>query len=98
MALVMLLMGSTGADLPGKIYGSSSVNFHEIFGSKYDAILAGNVLNGIIAGGLVAFIYNKFNGTELPSVLGFFSGRRLIPVLCILGILVFGIAYAIVFP
>lgn len=69
-----------------------------MFGGKYDAILANNVLNGIIGGGVVAAIYNRFNGVELPKVLGFFSGKRLIPVLSILGIMFFTIAYAIIFP
>lgn len=98
MSLLTLLMKKSGADLVGKIYANSSVDFGSIFGGKYDAVLAGNVLNGIVAGALVAYIYNKFNGTELPTVLGFFSGRRLIPVLSVLGIMVFAIAYAVIFP
>lgn len=58
MTLLTILMSSGGADLPGKIYAHSSVNFHEVFKigtkDKYDAVLAGNVLNGVIAGCLVA--------------------------------------------
>lgn len=56
------------------------------------------MFTGIFAGGIVAFIYNKFNGIELPSVLGFFSGRRLVPVLAILGTAFLGLAYAMIFP
>lgn len=112
MILLTLIMGSTGADLPNQIYGSisfplagqgdgwseSMTGFHRIFGNKYDAILANNVLNGIIAGGLVAFIYNRFNGVQLPQVLGFFNGRRLVPVLVMLGMMAFGVLWAIIFP
>lgn len=98
MLVLTVLMKSGGADLPGQIYKDSSVKFHDIFGTRYDAVLANNVLNGIIAGSIVAYLYNRFNGTELPTVLGFFSGRRLVPVISVLGIMVFGIAYAIVFP
>lgn len=72
--------------------------FERIFGNSYDKILANNVLNGIIAGSLVAFIYNRFHDVELPKVLGFFSGKRLIPVLVILSMLAFGTLYAIIFP
>ena len=98
MSLVMILIKQSGGDLAHKIYQHSSVDFHTMFGSKYDSLMANNVLTGIIAGSIVAYIYNKFNGTKLPSVLGFFSGRRLIPVMTILVIMIFGIFYAIVFP
>ncbi|WP_128008754.1 PTS transporter subunit EIIC [Mycoplasma sp. ATU-Cv-508] len=109
MALLAVLMRSDGVDLPDKIYGSinfslapgtdaSASGFHRIFGSKYDAILAENVLNGIVAGSLVAWLYNRFNGAVLPKVLGFFSGRRLIPVLSIMSVLILGVAYAVIYP
>ncbi|MCP4336678.1 MAG: PTS transporter subunit EIIC [Mycoplasma sp.] len=75
-----------------------SKGFHSVFTTSYDAVLAGNVLNGILVGAFVAFLYNKFNGIELPSVLGFFSGRRLIPVLSVLGGLIIGLLYAAIFP
>lgn len=98
MTLVMVLNKSDGVDLVGRIYHHSSVDFHGMFGGKFDPIIANNVLTGIIAGSIVAFIYNRFNGAEMPSALGFFSGRRLIPVLTILSILILGIAYAVIFP
>ncbi|MGL4951705.1 MAG: PTS transporter subunit EIIC [Mycoplasma sp.] len=72
--------------------------FHRLFGTSYNSILAQNVLNGIISGGLVAFIYNRFNGIELPKALGFFSGRRLIPILVVLAMLIFGLLWAVIFP
>lgn len=72
--------------------------FIQLFGNSYDKILGQNVLNGILCGCFVAFIYNRFNNIELPKVLGFFSGRRLVPVLTILGMMVFGVLYAIIFP
>lgn len=79
-------------------FQSTLSGFHRIFGNKYDAILSTNVLNGIIAGGAVAFIYNRYNGVELPKVLGFFSGRRLVPVLGLIAVLVFGLVWVIIFP
>lgn len=78
---------------------SSVRGFAALFtGGNYNKILATNVLSGFFAGGLVAYIYNRFQGVQLPSVLGFFSGRRLVPVLAVMGIMTFGILYAIVFP
>lgn len=110
MSLLTLLLSSNGADLPNLIYGKlhfklapgledqTLTGFHRIFGNKYNDILANNVLNGIIAGSFVAYLYNRFNGTSLPKVLGFFSGRRLIPVLAILSILFLSLLYAIIYP
>lgn len=97
MTLLTLLMKKSGADLPNQIYGKV-FDFHSIFGKSYDDILANNVLNGIIMGSIVAFIYNRFNDIELPKILGFFSGRRLIPVLVIISSLFFTLLWAIVFP
>ena len=106
--LTMLMKSNGGADLPNQIYkgiefspingGENLTGFHRIFVNKYDDILANNVLNGIIAGSIVAFIYNRFNNIELPQILGFFNGRRLVPVLVILSMLLFTIVWAIVFP
>jgi phosphotransferase system glucose/maltose/N-acetylglucosamine-specific IIC component len=94
-----------GVDLVQQIFGkvslvgdSAKLGFHPLFGNKYNAVLSQNVLNGILVGMFVAYIYNKFSGLELPSILGFFSGRRLIPILAILSGLVIGIIYAIIFP
>ena len=97
--LLTLLMKSSGADLPNQIYqsinfepvkgGEDLTGFHRIFVGKYDQILADNVLNGIVSGALVAFIYNRFNDIELPKILGFFNGRRLVPVLSVLTIFIF---------
>ncbi len=91
-----------GADLVHQIYGGMKLNggwgFKGVFGRAYNSILANNVFTGIFAGGIVAYIYNRYNGIELPSILGFFSGRRLIPVLSFIATFVIGIMYAIIFP
>lgn len=80
------------------VVNENATGFESLFGNKYDSILANNVLNGILCGCFVAWLYNRFNNIELPKVLGFFSGRRLLPVLTILGMILFGIVYAVVFP
>ncbi len=66
--------------------------------SMYTSVMVNNVLNGIAIGILVSVIYNNFQGIELPSVLGFFSGRRLIPVLTLIIGVIFSIIWAILFP
>lgn len=39
-----------------------------------------NQFIGILVGVIGAQLYNKFSGVELPKVLSFFSGRRLVPI------------------
>jgi len=43
--------------------------------------LSNNVLIGILAGLIAVGTYNRFRHTQLPAVFGFFSGRRLTPIL-----------------
>lgn len=64
----------------------------------YQNVMVNNVFNGVMIGIFVSLIYNKFNGIELPSILGFFSGRRLIPVLALSSGLILGIIWTIIFP
>ncbi|WBP84289.1 PTS transporter subunit EIIC [Mycoplasmopsis edwardii] len=79
-------------------FGNGIVGFKALFGGKYNAILGNNILTSIFVGALVAYIYNRTNSVELPKVLGFFSGKRLIPALAIIAATVFSIIWAIVFP
>lgn len=85
-------------DIASKKFTGFEVGFARLFGKSYNDIMANNVLNGILVGVLISYLYNRFNGIELPKVLGFFSGRRLIPVVGILAVLVFTILWAIIFP
>ncbi len=52
------------------------------------------VLSGIIGGVVAAACYNKFYNVSLPSWLGFFAGRRFVPIItglvCILIAFAFG--------
>lgn len=109
MTLLSIMLSSKngswfgGVDISNTFYGGLDLGgdqsgFHGVFGGKYNDIMAKNVLNGIIIGGLTAFIYNRFNGVEMPKILGFFSGRRLVPVLVIMSALVFSLFYALVWP
>jgi len=38
-------------------------------------------LGGIIAGVIAGLLYNRFSGIKLPEWLGFFSGRRFVPII-----------------
>ncbi|MCK8215245.1 PTS transporter subunit EIIC, partial [Erwinia amylovora] len=39
------------------------------------------VLGGIIAGSIAAYMFNRFDRITLPEYLGFFAGKRFVPIL-----------------
>jgi PTS system glucose-specific IIC component len=49
------------------------------------------VIGGIIIGLMTAVLYNRFNKIEMPKVLGFFSGKRFIPIITSFVSLIFAI-------
>lgn len=58
-------------------YGLPSSLFGSVLGINQ---LQTSVFGGFIVGFTVAFLYNKFKDIQLPSVVGFFSGVRFIPI------------------
>lgn len=56
------------------------------------------VFGGIAAGGLSAYIYNKYHTTTLHPVFGFFSGKRLVPILACASCLVLGLILGVCWP
>ena len=56
------------------------------------------VFGGIIAGLLAAFTYKKYFNIELPSYLGFFAGKRFVPIATAFFGLLIGIALYFVWP
>lgn len=49
------------------------------------------VFGGIIIGLLAGVLYNKFHNIKLPQVLGFFGGKRFVPIITSVAALVFAI-------
>ena len=68
-----LLAPDSAANLIGELSAANELAFERIE----------NVFVGIIAGCIAAALYNRFSKTELPDFLGFFSGRRLVPILVV---------------
>ncbi|GAB7191200.1 PTS transporter subunit EIIC [Kineococcus sp. NUM-3379] len=56
------------------------------------------VLGGILVGVLSAQLWQRFYRTRLPDYLGFFGGRRLVPILTALAGLVLGVVLAFAYP
>lgn len=56
------------------------------------------VFGGIIMGALAAWCYNKFYNITLPQFLGFFAGKRFVPIVTSLVAIVTGVVLAFVWP
>ncbi|MCM8711433.1 glucose PTS transporter subunit IIA [Clostridium sp. SYSU_GA19001] len=49
------------------------------------------VFGGIAIGLIAGYLYNKFHNVKLPQVLGFFGGKRFVPIITSVAALAFGI-------
>jgi glucose-specific phosphotransferase system IIBC component len=56
------------------------------------------VFGGIIVGILAAYMYNKYFNIELPQYLGFFAGKRFVPIITAASAVVLGIVMTWVWP
>lgn len=84
--------GATG--LFGKIGGFAWAQ------SLYAGVESVNMAHfgGIIAGVIAGVTYNKFKSTKLPDWLGFFGGRRFVPIMTGAFTLASGIVFGFVWP
>jgi PTS system glucose-specific IIC component len=56
------------------------------------------VFGGILAGGLAAWMFNRYYKIALPPYLGFFGGKRFVPIVTALGAIVLGGILSVVWP
>ncbi|MDX2728425.1 MULTISPECIES: PTS transporter subunit EIIC [Streptomyces] len=63
-----------------------------------DAPVNAGVLGGVVIGIVVALLYQRFYRKKLPDWAGFFSGRRLVPILSAFAGLIIGIVFGLIWP
>lgn len=56
------------------------------------------VFGGIIVGLIAAFCYNKFHDIEMPSFLGFFAGKRFVPIATAGAAFIAGLLLIVIWP
>jgi PTS system glucose-specific IIC component len=56
------------------------------------------VLGGIIAGGIAAWAFNRFYRIQLPAYLGFFAGKRSVPIITGFTAILMGCVLAFIWP
>ncbi|SAK92280.1 PTS system N-acetylglucosamine-specific transporter subunit IIBC [Caballeronia catudaia] len=56
------------------------------------------VFGGILAGGLAAWMFNRYYKIALPAYLGFFAGKRFVPIVTAIGAILLGAILSFVWP
>ncbi len=56
------------------------------------------VMGGILAGALAAYLFNKYHRIRLPAYLGFFAGKRFVPIVTALACIGLGMTLAFAWP
>mgnify|MGYP003737275837 FL=1 len=56
------------------------------------------VLGGVLAGLIAAWLFNRFYRVQLPPYLGFFSGKRLVPILTSFAAIGLGLLLSVIWP
>jgi N-acetylglucosamine PTS system EIICBA or EIICB component len=56
------------------------------------------VLGGIIAGLIAAWLWQRYHRIKLPAYLGFFGGRRFVPIVTAVTMLVVGVLLGLIYP
>ncbi|WP_232696883.1 PTS transporter subunit EIIC [Brevibacillus daliensis] len=59
-------------------------------------VLNMGVLGGILSGGLAAYFFNKYHNIKLPDWLGFFSGKRFVPIVTSSAMVIVGLLCGLV--
>lgn len=54
------------------------------------------VLGGILAGLVASYMYKKYHDVKLPDWLGFFSGKRFVPIITSIVMVIVGIVFGII--
>lgn len=56
------------------------------------------ILGGILAGGVAAWAFNRFFKLELPAYLGFFAGKRSVPIITGFSCIALGVVLSWIWP
>ncbi|CAH2214498.1 glucose-specific PTS transporter subunit IIBC [Tepidibacter aestuarii] len=92
--LIMNVTMGTAANITTDMVGSSPA-YASVLGIP---TLQTGVFGGIIVGVLAATMYKKYFNMELPPYLGFFAGKRFVPIITSVCALILGFAMLAIWP
>ncbi|MDA8371321.1 MAG: PTS transporter subunit EIIC [Nocardiopsaceae bacterium] len=82
--------GELGEAVTVTVDGEAAINW----GAKNPT----DVLGGIIIGLLAAILWQRYYRTKLPTWLGFFGGRRFVPIITAFAALILAVAFGFIWP
>jgi N-acetylglucosamine PTS system EIICBA or EIICB component len=89
------------ADENNGIAGLAAVVGHLVLTSvalTFNKTIYTGVLTGLLVGVLAGFLYNKYKEIKLPTFLGFFGGKRFVPIITSFYSLILGVIIGLVWP
>ncbi|KQL17746.1 glucose-specific PTS transporter subunit IIBC [Cytobacillus solani] len=90
--IMNVTMGTAGGITAEDVNG---LNYASVLGVP---TLQTGVFGGIIVGIIAASLYNKFYEMELPSYLGFFAGKRFVPIITAGTAVLLGLLLLVIWP
>jgi PTS system N-acetylglucosamine-specific IIC component len=66
--------------------------------NAFDKTINMSVLAGIVVGIIAGLLYNKYKAIKLPDFLGFFGGKRFVPIVTSFVTLILGVAMGYIWP
>ncbi len=101
MALIFAIGVALGFTKNDGVAGLAAVVGYVIMMQTIEVLAPGTntgVLGGIIAGGIAAAMFNRFYKISLPDYLGFFAGKRAVPIMTGLTAIVIGAILSVIWP
>ncbi len=101
MALIFAIGVALGFTKNDGVAGLAAVVGYVIMMQTIEVLAPGantGVLGGIIAGGIAAAMFNRFYKITLPDYLGFFAGKRAVPIMTGLTAILMGAVLAVIWP
>ncbi|PGX73951.1 PTS glucose transporter subunit IICBA [Priestia megaterium] len=90
---ISVILIATGQLNPEKVHANPA--YANILGIP---TLATGVFGGIVIGVLAAFMYKRYYNIQLPAYLGFFAGKRFVPIITAVFSIAIGILMIFVWP
>ncbi len=81
--------GDGAAALAGAVGFFVLSNVSGVINAEADVAILGGITVGIVAG----LLYNKFHNIKLPEFLGFFAGRRFVPIVTSFAAVAIGLVF-----
>ncbi|GAA0740363.1 glucose-specific PTS transporter subunit IIBC [Clostridium oceanicum] len=98
-AIVGFLIMNTTMGLATGVHSSMIGQAHPEYANVLGVpTLQTGVFGGIIIGIIAAALYNKFHNIELPSYLGFFAGKRFVPIITATFAIIVGLIMVVIWP